>query len=174
MLRGFRLSCQSPFMPARCCRSAVLHQVVEALRRCPSPRTSWQSQWVTWRSAALGRCRACGASPASSMLLPTSSKTLTATCRQVAGLTNDAALNAGGIVSRVPDSSLLACHSLSPCLSGAAIELAGDYVWGEYNLLVLPPSFPYGGASARLTAVTLRDVIPSHHAFALCTHPDCL
>jgi leukotriene-A4 hydrolase len=26
-----------------------------------------------------------------------------------------------------------------------AEQLAGDYVWGRYDLLVLPPSFPYGG-----------------------------
>lgn len=24
-------------------------------------------------------------------------------------------------------------------------SLAGPYVWGRYDLLVLPPSFPYGG-----------------------------
>ena len=24
-------------------------------------------------------------------------------------------------------------------------ELLGPYVWGNYDLLVLPPSFPYGG-----------------------------
>jgi len=27
----------------------------------------------------------------------------------------------------------------------AAEEVAGEYVWGRYDLLVLPPSFPYGG-----------------------------
>ncbi|KAK8728435.1 hypothetical protein OTU49_009299, partial [Cherax quadricarinatus] len=26
-----------------------------------------------------------------------------------------------------------------------AEELCGDYVWGQYDLLILPPSFPYGG-----------------------------
>lgn len=26
-----------------------------------------------------------------------------------------------------------------------AEELAGPYVWGQYDVLVLPPSFPYGG-----------------------------
>ena len=26
-----------------------------------------------------------------------------------------------------------------------AEELMGPYVWGVYDLLVLPPSFPYGG-----------------------------
>lgn len=34
---------------------------------------------------------------------------------------------------------------LKSCLHlNAAIELAGDYVWGVYDLLILPPSFPYG------------------------------
>jgi len=27
----------------------------------------------------------------------------------------------------------------------AAEELCGPYVWGVYDILVLPPSFPYGG-----------------------------
>ena len=26
-----------------------------------------------------------------------------------------------------------------------AEEVAGEYVWGVYDLLLLPPSFPYGG-----------------------------
>lgn len=26
-----------------------------------------------------------------------------------------------------------------------AESLVGDYVWGVYDLLVLPPTFPYGG-----------------------------
>lgn len=27
----------------------------------------------------------------------------------------------------------------------AAEQLAGPYRWGQYDLLLLPPSFPYGG-----------------------------
>ena len=27
----------------------------------------------------------------------------------------------------------------------AAEEVAGKYVWGQYDILVPPPSFPYGG-----------------------------
>ena len=27
----------------------------------------------------------------------------------------------------------------------AGEDLCGPYVWGRYDLLVLPPSFPYGG-----------------------------
>lgn len=26
-----------------------------------------------------------------------------------------------------------------------AEDLVGPYVWGQYHILVLPPSFPYGG-----------------------------
>ena len=26
-----------------------------------------------------------------------------------------------------------------------AEEIAGEYLWGVYDVLVLPPSFPYGG-----------------------------
>jgi aminopeptidase N len=26
-----------------------------------------------------------------------------------------------------------------------AESLVGEYVWGQYDLLILPPSFPYGG-----------------------------
>lgn len=26
-----------------------------------------------------------------------------------------------------------------------AEEIVGPYIWGHYDLLVLPPSFPYGG-----------------------------
>lgn len=37
----------------------------------------------------------------------------------------------------------------------AAEKLAGPYVWGRYDLLVLPPSFPYGGMeNPMLTFVT--------------------
>lgn len=36
-----------------------------------------------------------------------------------------------------------------------AEELAGKYVWGKYDLLVLPPTFPYGGMeNPNLTFVT--------------------
>jgi len=27
----------------------------------------------------------------------------------------------------------------------AGVELLGPYVWKQYDILVLPPSFPYGG-----------------------------
>jgi leukotriene-A4 hydrolase len=31
----------------------------------------------------------------------------------------------------------------------AAEKLVFPYKWGEYNVLVLPPSFPYGGEFVR-------------------------
>jgi leukotriene-A4 hydrolase len=38
---------------------------------------------------------------------------------------------------------------------GAVEEMYGEYRWGRYDLLVLPPSFPYGGMeNPRLTFVT--------------------
>ena len=37
----------------------------------------------------------------------------------------------------------------------AAEKIAGPYVWGKYDLLVLPPTFPYGGMeNPNLTFVT--------------------
>lgn len=33
----------------------------------------------------------------------------------------------------------------TPKFLDTAISLAGEYVWGRYDLLLLPPSFPYGG-----------------------------
>ena len=40
-------------------------------------------------------------------------------------------------------------------LCHTAIELAGPYVWNDvYDLLVLPPSFPYGGMEVGLAPAT--------------------
>jgi len=37
----------------------------------------------------------------------------------------------------------------------AAESLVGPYVWGKYDILCLPPSFPYGGMeNPNLTFVT--------------------
>ncbi|MFN9905594.1 MAG: M1 family aminopeptidase, partial [bacterium] len=42
-----------------------------------------------------------------------------------------------------------------PMMISAAEELYGPYAWGRYDLLVLPPSFPFGGMeNPRLTFVT--------------------
>jgi hypothetical protein len=41
---------------------------------------------------------------------------------------------------------LKAQAAVSPPFPAAAGEaIAGEYVWGRYDLLLLPPSFPYGG-----------------------------
>jgi leukotriene-A4 hydrolase len=43
----------------------------------------------------------------------------------------------------------------TPKMIGTAEELYGPYRWGRYDLLVLPPSFPYGGMeNPRLTFLT--------------------
>ncbi len=41
-------------------------------------------------------------------------------------------------------SPILCADSLSPT-SCPGEAIAGEYVWGRYDLLLLPPSFPYGG-----------------------------
>lgn len=38
-----------------------------------------------------------------------------------------------------------ACHLQTEKMLSAAEEVVGDYMWGQYDILVLPPSFPYGG-----------------------------
>uniref|UniRef100_A0A914Z5A9 Amidase domain-containing protein n=1 Tax=Panagrolaimus superbus TaxID=310955 RepID=A0A914Z5A9_9BILA len=41
---------------------------------------------------------------------------------------------------------------------GAAEKLYGEYRWGRYDMLVLPPSFPFGGMeNPRLTLPPRRD-----------------
>ena len=35
----------------------------------------------------------------------------------------------------------------------AAVELMGEYVWKQYDVLVLPPSFPYGGILQRSACI---------------------
>jgi aminopeptidase N len=37
-----------------------------------------------------------------------------------------------------------------------AEDLCGPYVWGRYDLLVLPPSFPYGGMEMEITVLYLK------------------
>lgn len=46
----------------------------------------------------------------------------------------------------------LSCH-----ISGE--DIAGPYVWGNYDILLLPPSFPYGGKF--LTRLFMRQLILS-------------
>lgn len=47
-------------------------------------------------------------------------------------------------VSRVTDSHLSPSCLLCPTPDHAGEAIAGEYVWGRYDLLLLPPSFPYG------------------------------
>uniref|UniRef100_A0AAY5K853 Leukotriene A-4 hydrolase n=1 Tax=Esox lucius TaxID=8010 RepID=A0AAY5K853_ESOLU len=45
-----------------------------------------------------------------------------------------------------------------------AEDLAGPYVWGQYDILVLPPSFPYGGMeNPCLTFATPTLLVRRHH-----------
>jgi hypothetical protein len=45
----------------------------------------------------------------------------------------------------------------------AAEAIAGDYVWGRYDLVVMPPSFPYGGMeNPCLTFVTPTLLVGGH------------
>ena len=49
-----------------------------------------------------------------------------------------------------------------------AEKLMGPYVWGRYDLLVLPPSFPYGGMeNPCLTFVTPTLLVRIMHEYCL-------
>lgn len=46
----------------------------------------------------------------------------------------------------------------------AAESIGGEYLWGVYDLLVLPPSFPYGGMeNPCLTFVTPTTLVKSRN-----------
>ena len=49
--------------------------------------------------------------------------------------------------SNIPKYNLVAIISYSQTdkMLQAAEEIVGKYIWGQYDLLVMPPSFPYGG-----------------------------
>ena len=52
-----------------------------------------------------------------------------------------------------------------------AEKLLGPYLWGRYDLLVLPPSFPYGGMeNPRLTFLTPTAILGTRGQTALITH----
>jgi len=52
-----------------------------------------------------------------------------------------------------------------------AEKLLGPYLWGRYDLLVMPPSFPYGGMeNPRLTFVTPTAILGTRGQTALITH----
>jgi aminopeptidase N len=52
-----------------------------------------------------------------------------------------------------------------------AEKLLGPYLWGRYDLLVLPPSFPYGGMeNPRLTFLTATSILGTRGQTSLITH----
>ena len=52
-----------------------------------------------------------------------------------------------------------------------AEKLLGPYLWGRYDLLVLPPSFPYGGMeNPRLTFLTPTAILGTRGNTSLITH----
>jgi leukotriene-A4 hydrolase len=59
----------------------------------------------------------------------------------------------------------------TPKMIAAAEELYGPYRWGRYDLLVLPPSFPYGGMeNPRLTFLTPTVIAGDKSLVALIAH----
>ena len=58
-----------------------------------------------------------------------------------------------------------------PRMVAAAEELYGPYRWGRYDLLVLPPSFPYGGMeNPRLTFLTPTVIAGDRSLVSLVAH----
>ena len=52
-----------------------------------------------------------------------------------------------------------------------AVEMFGPYQWGRYDLLVLPPSFPYGGMeNPRLSFITPSLLAGDHSLVAVIAH----
>jgi leukotriene-A4 hydrolase len=59
----------------------------------------------------------------------------------------------------------------TPKMIAAAEELYGPYQWGRYDLLVLPPSFPYGGMeNPRLTFLTPTVIAGDKSLVSLIAH----
>ena len=59
----------------------------------------------------------------------------------------------------------------TPKMIAAAEELYGPYRWGKYDLLVLPPSFPYGGMeNPRLTFLTPTVIAGDRSLVSLIAH----
>ena len=47
-----------------------------------------------------------------------------------------------------------------------AEEIAGPYLWGVYDVLILPPSFPYGGMeNPCLTFISPTVLVSKHISF---------
>ncbi|HEX8171600.1 MAG TPA: M1 family metallopeptidase [Thermoanaerobaculia bacterium] len=59
----------------------------------------------------------------------------------------------------------------TPKMIGAAEALYGPYRWGKYDMLVLPPSFPYGGMeNPRLTFLTPTVIAGDRSLVSLISH----
>ena len=48
-----------------------------------------------------------------------------------------------------------------------AEEIAGPYLWGVYDVLILPPSFPYGGMENPCLTFISPTVLVSKHIFSI-------
>lgn len=58
-----------------------------------------------------------------------------------------------------------------PAMIASAGELYGDYAWGRYDILVLPPSFPFGGMeNPRLTFATPTIIAGDKSLVSLVAH----
>jgi len=51
----------------------------------------------------------------------------------------------------------------------AAEEIVGRYIWGQYDLLVMPPSFPYGGMENPCLTFVSPTVLVSMQFVLACT-----
>lgn len=49
-----------------------------------------------------------------------------------------------------------------------AEALLGPYVWGQYDLLILPPSFPYGGMENPCLTFVTPTLLVSNRASSKC------
>ena len=52
----------------------------------------------------------------------------------------------------------------------AAEEVVGEYLWGHYDILVLPPSFPYGGMENPCLTFVSPSILVRHVYMYTCIH----
>ena len=154
--------------------------VLPAGRRCPSPLTCWPWLWATWRAESWGPSAQCGASlkwlrqgltslqvggwgaieavqsfdgPACSTPRPPPS----AYAPRLLWPDLALALALAWPLSLCPPSPVPRRPSAETSkFLDAAESLAGPYQWGRYDLLLLPPSFPYGGCLPPVLCLSSR------------------
>lgn len=51
-----------------------------------------------------------------------------------------------------------------------ASDICGEYVWKQYDLLVMPPSFPFGGMENPCLTFVTPTVLVSTYLFLLCRY----